>query len=58
MDFTSGVSQYISLRDEFRTEDEDKKRKLFKTMASEIEEHALMCCAVAVRKKIPARWRI
>ncbi len=52
VDFTSGVSEVISLEDDktgYRTDDMDKKKELFNIMASEIEDHALMCCAVKVR---------
>ena len=52
VDFTSGVSEVINLEDDktgYRTEDPDRKKSLFKIMASEIEDHALMCCAVKVR---------
>ena len=48
VDFTSGVTQFVSLKDDYRTDDEEKKRRLFRTMASEIEDHALMCCAISV----------
>ncbi len=49
VDFTGGVSEFISIRDDYRTDDEDKKKKLFKIMVEEIENHALMCCAISVR---------
>ncbi len=48
VDFTSGVSQYISLKDDYRNDDEDKKKALFKMMTAEIEDHSLMCCAISV----------
>lgn len=46
VDFTSGVSEVVAIESEYRTDDAEKKKALFKTMAAEIEEHSLMCCAV------------
>ena len=48
VDFTSGVSEVISIEDDYKTDDLDKKKELFKLMADEIEDHALMCSAVKV----------
>ena len=49
VDFTSGVSEVVSIEDDYKTDDADKKKELFKLMADEIEDHALMCSAVKVR---------
>ena len=33
----------------YQTDDPEKKRELFNIMCSEIEDHALMCCAIQVQ---------
>ena len=50
VDFTSGVSEVFDLtKSGYQTDDPEKKRELFNIMCSEIEDHALMCCAIQVR---------
>jgi len=46
VDFTSGVTEFIDLEDQYRGKDEEIYKELFKDMSAEIEEHALMCCAI------------
>lgn len=48
VDFTGGVAEVISLENVYKTDDVNRKKELFKTMAAEIEDHALMCCAIKV----------
>ena len=51
VDFTSGVSEVIDLEAKsavLRSADSEQKKLLFKTMANEIEDHALMCAAIRV----------
>ena len=48
MDFTSGVSEVIALNiiiSQLRA-DPDAKKVFFNTMQKELDDHALMCCAV------------
>ncbi|XP_059080886.1 calpain-5-like isoform X2 [Tigriopus californicus] len=49
VDFTSGVSEVIEIDSEvngYRTDDFEKKKCFFKSLITEMEDHALMCCAV------------
>ena len=50
VDFTSGLAEMILLKEGYR--DEPKKSELRKTMLRECEDHALMCCAIAVSSGI------
>lgn len=54
VDFTSGLSERVDLKDGYKT-DEDKKNLLRKQMLRKHDEHALMCCAIAVIFKIHFR---
>eukprot|EP00095_Tigriopus_kingsejongensis_P006591 maker-scaffold516_size150393-snap-gene-0.24 protein:Tk06591 transcript:maker-scaffold516_size150393-snap-gene-0.24-mRNA-1 annotation:"calpain t" len=49
VDFTSGVSEVLNIDDPttgYRTDDPERKKDLFKMLMTEMEDHALMCCAV------------
>ncbi|XP_068228200.1 calpain-5-like isoform X3 [Palaemon carinicauda] len=46
VDLTSGVSAHLDLTVGGYTDDFEKKKQLFKMMAKEMTEHALMCCAI------------
>ena len=50
VDFTSGVSEVIDLNSiisDLRV-DKDARKMFFNTLQREMEDHALMCCAVQV----------
>ncbi|XP_076323559.1 calpain-5-like isoform X1 [Tachypleus tridentatus] len=47
VDFTGGISENIELQKGGYSDDEVKRKELFKIMLKEIEQHSLMCCAVA-----------
>ena len=52
VDFSSGVSEVIDIEAKsavLRSVDSEEKKTLFQTLASEIEDHALMCAAIRVR---------
>ncbi|XP_069981344.1 calpain-5-like isoform X3 [Penaeus vannamei] len=46
VDLTSGVSAHLDLTVGGYTDDFEKRKQLFKMMAKEMNEHALMCCAI------------
>jgi Calpain family cysteine protease len=48
VDFTSGISETINIKDLKLSSDEQKRHEFFKTLLKQKENHALMCCAVAV----------
>ena len=55
VDFTSGVSEVIDLEAKsgvLRSAESEEKKALFKSLVDEIEDHALMCAAIRVRKSI------
>ncbi|KAK8746452.1 hypothetical protein OTU49_017024 [Cherax quadricarinatus] len=47
VDLTSGVSAHLDLTVGGYTDDFEKRKQLFKMMSKEMNEHALMCCAIA-----------
>lgn len=48
VDLTGGVSAHLDLTLGGYGEDFEKRKQLFKMMRKEMDEHALMCCAIAV----------
>ncbi len=48
VDFTSGLSERVELKNGGYKTDEDKRDSLRKQMLSKHAEYALMCCAIAV----------
>ncbi|XP_037777130.1 calpain-5-like isoform X2 [Penaeus monodon] len=46
VDLTSGVSAHLDLTVGGYTDDFEKRKQLFKMMVKEMNEHALMCCAI------------
>lgn len=48
VDFTSGLSEMIELKENGYKTDEIAKNKLRKQLLRKHEEHALMCCAISV----------
>ena len=50
VDLTGGVSAHLDLTLGGYTDDFEKRKQLFKMMRKEMDEHALMCCAISVRK--------
>lgn len=48
VDFTSGISETIEVDARHFASDERARNDLFKKLLKEKENHALMCCAVAV----------
>jgi hypothetical protein len=50
VDFTSGLSEMISLKEDNYKTDEGKKETLRKQLLKKHEQHALMCCAISVRQ--------
>jgi len=53
VDFTSGVSEMIDLRVKAETfqQNPEEKKKLFDTLAHELDEHALMCAAITANSE-------
>ena len=59
VDFTSGVSEVISLNSiisQLRA-DPDAKKAFFNTMQKELDDHALMCCAIQTSNSEEAEER-
>lgn len=48
VDFTSGLSEMVDLKNGGYKVDEEKRNLLRKQMLRKHDEHALMCCAIAV----------
>ncbi|XP_068228201.1 calpain-5-like isoform X4 [Palaemon carinicauda] len=57
VDLTSGVSAHLDLTVGGYTDDFEKKKQLFKMMAKEMTEHALMCCAITPHSHEEAEMR-
>lgn len=62
VDFTGGVSEVIKIDDDqngYKTDDLERKKSLFKLMTTDIEDRALMCCAIGVSWKVyPLRYHL
>lgn len=50
VDFTSGLSEVIELKENGYKTDEVARNKLRKQLLRKHEEHALMCCAISVSR--------
>ena len=48
VDLTGGVSAHLDLTLGGYMDDFEKRKQLFKMMRKEMDEHALMCCAISV----------
>ncbi|XP_064113944.1 calpain-5-like isoform X6 [Macrobrachium nipponense] len=57
VDLTSGVSAHLDLTVGGYTDDFEKRKQLFKMMAKEMNEHALMCCAITPHSHEEAEMR-
>jgi len=57
VDFTSGISETINIKDLKLSSDEQKRHEFFKTLLKQKENHALMCCAVAASSKAEMETR-
>ncbi|XP_042219812.1 calpain-5-like isoform X2 [Homarus americanus] len=53
VDLTSGVSAHLDLSVGGYTDDFEKRKQLFKRMSKEMDEHALMCCAITTGENFP-----
>jgi len=63
VDFTSGLSEMINMKEEDYKNNEEKREKLRKQLLKKHDQHALMCCAISVwilikRWKMPVMKRI
>ncbi|KAK4310570.1 hypothetical protein Pmani_017872 [Petrolisthes manimaculis] len=57
VDLTSGVSAHLDLSIGGYTDDFEKRKQLFKMMTKEMDEHALMCCAITPHSHEEAEMR-
>lgn len=57
VDLTSGVSAHLDLTLGGYTDDFEKRKQLFKMMMKEMNEHALMCCAITPHTHEEAEMR-
>ncbi|XP_047474397.1 calpain-5-like isoform X4 [Penaeus chinensis] len=57
VDLTSGVSAHLDLTVGGYTDDFEKRKQLFKMMVKEMNEHALMCCAITPHSHEEAEMR-